>query len=202
MNQFLPDPKLKVGEYVYKTAIPGLYYVEPKKFDDERGFYAELCRTPEIDEINDSEFVVKQVNLALSHKNVIRGFHAEAWNKFVTVLTGEAYCVLADVRPDSPMFGQTQLFILGNTANSLLGSLYVPSGIANSLFVVEEPVNYLYYVDQLYADRDTSNDVAISLFDPDLNVSWPISREQMIMSERDKNAISLRQKFPEKFNAK
>lgn len=202
MNQFEVDPKLKVGEYIYETDIPGLYFVEHKKFDDDRGFYSELCRTPEIDMINGGRFVVKQVNLALSNKNVIRGFHAEGWNKLITVLTGEAYCVLADVRPDSPEFGRAQVFSLGDTANSLPGSLFVPAGIANSLFVVEGPVNYLYCVDQLYAERDVTNDVAISLFDEDLNIPWPISREQMIMSDRDKNAVSLREKFPEKFNDK
>lgn len=199
MKKFVADPKLKVSEFVYKTDIPGLYFIEHKTFEDERGFYSELYRIPEIDALNSLQFAVKQVNLSLSHTNVIRGFHAENWNKLITVFTGEAYCVLVDVRPESPSFGRSELFTLGDSKSSLKGSLFVRAGIANSLLVLSGPANYFYCVDQLYAERDTSNDVAISLFDPDLNIDWPIPREQMIMSERDKNSISLKEKFPEKF---
>lgn len=202
MNQYSVDSNLKVGEYLYETEIPGLLFFQHKRFDDDRGFYAELSRVPEIDVVNNEFFKIKQVNLALSNTNVIRGFHAEGWNKLVSVVTGEAYCVLVDTRPESPSFGNSQLFILGDSKNSLPGSLYIPAGIANSLFVVNGPVNYLYCVDQLYAERDPSNDVAISLFDPDLNITWPVERNKMTISDRDKNAVSLREKFPEKFNEK
>jgi len=88
---------------------------------------------------------------------------------------------------------------LGPNPDSLQGSFFLPIGIANSFLVLEGPVNYLYEVDRLYQDRDTAHDVAISLFDPDLNVVWPINKEQMIYSKRDVQSISLREKFPEKF---
>ena len=58
---------------------------------------------------------------------------------------------------------------------------------------------YSYAVDKLYKDRNTDNDIAISLFDPDLGVEWPIDKEQMIISQRDIDTISLREKFPQKF---
>ena len=58
---------------------------------------------------------------------------------------------------------------------------------------------YSYAVDKLYKDRDKSGDVAISLFDPDLGVDWPIDKKNIVVSQRDINTISLREKYPEKF---
>jgi dTDP-4-dehydrorhamnose 3,5-epimerase len=199
MNQFKITPDLQIGEFIYKTDFEGLFYIHHKKFNDERGFYAEISRLPEIENAINGSFVVKQVNLALSNVNVSRGLHAEGWNKLVTVITGESHCVLADIRPDSATFGQTELFVLGSSEKSLPGSLFIPAGMANSLCVTAGPVNYLYCVDQLYSERDKVNDIAVSLFDPDLNISWPIPRSQMIISERDRQAITLREKYPDKF---
>ena len=68
-------------------------------------------------------------------------------------------------------------------------------GLGNSLCVVNGPVDYLYAVDALYRERDTSGDQAISLFDPELAIPWPISREQMIISERDKQSVNLAEKI-------
>lgn len=184
---------------VLKTYLDGLYFLPHSIFTDERGFYAELSRIPELEEVLGHEFITKQMNLAMSLDNVVRGFHAENWNKLITVTSGTCFSALADVRPDSPTFGNVQTFLLGSEEGQLQGSLYITSGIANSLCVVEGPVHYLYAVDQLYRDRDTSHDVAISLFDEDLDVEWPIAREDMILSDRDKNSVTLRQKFPEKF---
>ena len=61
-------------------------------------------------------------------------------------------------------------------------------------------MDYIYCVDRLYQDRDKAGDQAISLFDPDLNITWPLNRDKMVLSERDKNAVFLRQKFPHRFN--
>jgi dTDP-4-dehydrorhamnose 3,5-epimerase-like enzyme len=56
-------------------------------------------------------------------------------------------------------------------------------------------------VDKLYKDRDPAGDQAISLFDPDLNIAWPTPKEEMVISERDRQAVTLREKFPQKFTA-
>jgi len=58
---------------------------------------------------------------------------------------------------------------------------------------------YSYVVDRLYKDRNKNNDVAISLFDPDLGVDWPIDKDQMIISQRDIDVITIREKYPQKF---
>lgn len=197
MITFFPTDQNKIAEFIYQTPIQGLFFIEHKKFEDERGFYSEIARVPEIDEQLRSPFIVKQMNFSHSQEKVARGFHAENWRKLLTVIDGEAFCAWADFRPESSTFGQVVTMTIG--PESLFGSVFVDSGIGNSFCVTKGPVDYLYSVDELYAQRDTSGDMAISLFDPDLGVEWPLPKESMIISERDLAATTMKKIFPEKY---
>jgi dTDP-4-dehydrorhamnose 3,5-epimerase len=201
MHIFKPEPKLKLSQHLYQTKIPGLFFIEHQPFYDDRGFFNELGIIPDLNKTLDLNFEIKQINLAHSKTNVVRGLHAEDWNKFIHIISGVAFCALADIRPDSETFLQVETFTLStNLDTGLVGSLFISSGIANSVCVLQGPVNYLYHVDELYRDRNLQNDSAISLFDPDLNIEWPIDKKDMIISQRDHNAITLREKFPNKFD--
>ena len=190
----------KVGERIYKTEIADLYYIDTIVHSDERGFYREISVVTDLNKVIGQEFQIKQLNHANSKKNVVRGMHAEDWNKLVTVTHGVCLCVLADIRPDSKTFLKTQYFLLGfGLDKALPGSFFITRGIANSMCIIDESVDYFYAVDKLDRDRDKTGAIAISLFDPDLNIQWPINKDQMIISNRDQDSITLREKFPEKF---
>ncbi len=199
MQTYLPTEENKLNKGVYKTKIKGLLYVERQIYRDNRGFFSEIVKIPELELIIGNEFVVKQVNHARSEQNVVRGIHAEGWNKFICVIAGVCFAVIVDVRPESETFGVKEYFLMGDGENALDGCLFLPSGVGNSICVIKGPVDYLYLVDRLYADRDQSGDMAISVFDPDINIEWPIAKEQMVISERDTKTITLREKYPEKF---
>jgi len=198
MNQlYKPEENLKAIEGVFKTEIKGLWYIARKQFEDERGFFAEVAHINKLEELTGKPIGVKQINYSRSLTNVVRGMHAEDWKKLIMVTNGLAFCALADIRPESETFGKVVSFELGEAG--LNGSLFVEEGIANSFCVVKGPVDYIYFVDRLYTERDPKGDVAISLFDPDLKIEWPLPKEEMILSERDKKAVSLRDRFPAKF---
>ena len=197
---FFPQPDNQVAPAVHASKIAGLFFLPHKTFTDERGFYKETARIPELEAVLQQPFVIKQLNQSRSETNVIRGFHAEDWNKLITVTSGYCFCTLLDVRPNSETFGQFETFYLGTHADALQGSLFVSRGIANSLCAIAGPVDYCYAVDALWAERDPAGDVAINIFDPDVQVEWPVSHEKLIFSERDAQSINLRDKFPEKFN--
>ena len=185
-----------VANDIYRTKIPELLFIKSQKHLDERGYFSEVTRLPELNALLDTPFKPAQINHAKNKKNVIKGFHAENWNKLVTVPNGITLSVLVDVRKDSPTFGQYQMFLIGDDpdfADALYGALYIPAGVANSVLVLSENLNYFYFFDKLYKERDPSQDVAISLFDPELNVPWPIEHEKLIISERDRQAINLSQ---------
>lgn len=192
-TSYKPQDEIKPG--VFSTPLPGVFFLPFTRHTDQRGFYAELFRAPELNELLEQPFTIKQTNLSFSVQNVIRGFHAENWRKFLTILTGTAFCAFADFRTDSPTFGQVLTVSVGE--QGLSGSFFLPAGIGNSFCVTQGPCNYLYAVDQLYKERDTSGDIAISLFDPDLAVEWPLPREAMIVSQRDASAVTFRDRFPQ-----
>jgi len=66
-------------------------------------------------------------------------------------------------------------------------------GVANSIAVIKGPLLYHYAVDTFYDERDPAGDKALSLFDPELNIQWPIEREKMILSRRDADSATLRE---------
>lgn len=194
------DEHNKVAENIFKTKISGLFYIDSKVHADNRGFYREIALIPDLDKLRGEKFEIKQLNHSNSNKNVIRGIHSENWNKLVTVTHGVCLCVLADIRPQSPTFLQKEYFVLGYGNNSPLpGALFITHGIGNSFFTLEGPSEYMYAVDKLYRERDTTGDRAISLFDEDLNIQWPGTKDKMIISDRDKSSITLRELYPDKF---
>lgn len=198
-NVYRPTEENKISDRIHKTSIPGLYFIDTPLASDERGFFREVAILPGLQQILPFDFQIKQINHARSEMNVIRGMHAEDWNKLVTVAHGTALCVLSDIRPDSETFLKSEYFLLGFSETAAPGSLFITKGIANSVCAIDAPVEYLYFVDELYKERNTSKDTAISIFDPDLNIKWPIQKEKIIISERDKNSITLRDLLPEKF---
>ena len=196
---YQPEESLLVAPGIFKTSIEGLLFISHVKHTDDRGFFSEIIRIPELEAVTKTEFHIKQINHARSEERVIRGIHAENWNKFVFITTGLAFCAIVDVRESSPTFGKKEYFLMGIGEDALHGSLFIPATLGNSVCVLKGPVEYVYCVDRLYKDRDTSGDMAISVFDPDLAIEWPLSKEEMIVSERDTKAIILREKYPHKF---
>ncbi|MEI6532969.1 MAG: dTDP-4-dehydrorhamnose 3,5-epimerase family protein [Candidatus Roizmanbacteria bacterium] len=190
---YIPTSDKLIGNNIYKTSIEGLYYIPIQSHQDDRGFFRTISLIPDLNTTLNIHFTVKQINHARSNQNVTRGIHAENWNKLVTIISGKALCILADVRPHSPTYKNVEYFKLGIGNDVDQASLFITKNIGNSVSVLEGPVDYLYAVDQLYSERDTTGDKAISLFDQELNIQWPIPRDQMIISERDKNSTTLKE---------
>jgi dTDP-4-dehydrorhamnose 3,5-epimerase len=184
--------ELHIEDNIYKTAIDGLFYLHRELKGDDRGFFSEVCHLPSIQKIMPTGFNIKQINHARSQKNVVRGMHAEDWNKLVFITSGKAFCAIVDLRPNSSTYKKVETFILGFDSSSLPGGLLISKGLGNGVAVMEGPLEYIYLVDRLYSERDPAGDIAISIFDPQLNIKWPMSKEQMIISMRDQKAIELK----------
>lgn len=178
-------------QFVKKTSIPGLLILERPMFSDERGFFKEIFHLDELEESLGKEFKPVQANHSQSLKGVLRGLHAENWNKLVYPLTGTVFVAIADIRTDSETFGKVETFTIDDS-NRI--ALFIPKGLANSFCVIEGIANYLYLVDAYYDGTDTR---AIAYNDPDLKIEWPI--ENPIISERDQENPNLKEMFPKKF---
>ncbi len=192
---YQPSKELEIAENIFKTSIDGLYYIKYKKFLDERGFFSQILEPERIRQAGiNPDFQIKQVNLSVSKSKIARGIHSEGWNKLITVIQGHAFCALSDVRHDSPTYKNVEYFDFIADPNSEWGeSLYISKKIGNSVCAVEGPMHYLYGVDMLYHERNKADDLAVSIFDPDLNIQWPFAKEEMIISQRDIDSVTLRE---------
>lgn len=180
------------NNYIKTTSIPGLLILERPIFTDERGFFRELFHKDDLEKTAGLKFEVIQLNHSHSIPGVIRGIHAENWNKIIYPVCGEAFIAIVDIRPDSPTFTKVETFDVNDT--NRIG-LFIPNGLANSFCVIgDEDVDYIYLVDTYWDGSDTR---AIAWDDPDLNIQWPVKNP--IISDRDKNNPRLRDLFPEKF---
>ncbi len=181
-----------MDEFVQKTSIEGLLVLKRPIHEDERGFFREVFHIDEIEKTLGIEFKGLQMNHAHSKPKVLRGIHAENWNKIIAPIRGEVFVVIVDIRPDSPTFAKFETFTI-NEENRI--ALFISKGLANSYCVTGSiDVDYVYLVDAYYDGTDKR---AVAFDDPTLGINWPV--KDPIISERDKNNPSLKELFPEKF---
>jgi dTDP-4-dehydrorhamnose 3,5-epimerase len=155
---------------VERTSIDGLLVVRWPTYDDERGFFRQTHQLAELTEALGREPRFVQSNHARSTAGVLRGFHAEPWDKLVYVARGTAFCAVADVRADSPTFGEVATFHLGDPPGDRT-RLFVAEGLANAYQALTE-VDYLYDVGAEWS-ADTPK-WSVAWDDPDLDVPWPL----------------------------
>lgn len=183
---------MDTSQFIKQTSIKGLLILERPVLPDERGFFREIFHLDELEEATGIKFEPVQMNHSHSKTRVIRGVHAERWNKVVYPVSGEAFIAIVDIRPESPTFAKVETFNVGD--GNRIG-LFIPNGLANSFCVTgDKDLDYIYLVDAYYDGSDTK---AITWDDPDININWPVKNP--IISDRDKNNPRLRDLFPEKF---
>ena len=132
------------SKYIKKTSIEGLLVLERPILSDDRGFFKEIFHLDELEEVLGAEFKLVQANHSRSLPKVLRGLHAENWNKLVYPMSGKVFVAIADIRPDSETFGKVETFTLDDDNRH---ALFIPQGLANSFCVLEDIVNYnLLYI--------------------------------------------------------
>jgi dTDP-4-dehydrorhamnose 3,5-epimerase len=177
---------------VHETSIEGLLVVRWDTHGDERGFFRQTYQLGELEGALGRRPTWRQGNHARSAPGVLRGFHAEPWDKLVYVVRGTAMAAIADIRPDSPTFGAVETFHLGDAPGERI-RLFVSEGLANSYCTYgERDVDYLYDVTDEYRAVDKR---AVAWDDPDLAVDWPVANP--VVSEADRGNPTLRDRFPD-----
>jgi dTDP-4-dehydrorhamnose 3,5-epimerase len=177
---------------VEPTRIEGLLVVHWDTHGDERGFFRQTHQVGELTEALGREPVLRQGNHSRSRPGVLRGFHAEPWDKLVYVVRGTVMAAVADLRPTSPTFGEVETFHLGDPPAQRI-RLFVSEGLGNAYCTYgEQPVDYLYDVSADWQPGIDKRSVAWD--DPDLAVPWPV--EDPVLSPEDATNPTLRERFP------
>jgi len=172
---------------IIKTKIPDVIIFEPKVFGDERGFFMETFRQAWFDELNLNVSFV-QSNHSKSTKGVLRGLHfqtQQAQGKLVRVTQGEVYDVAVDIRKNSATFGQHVAVILSADNKRLF---WVPPGFAHGFLVTSDEAEFQYQCTDYYAPEFEQS---IAWNDQDLNIQWPLSEDEIQLSTKDMNGLSL-----------
>jgi dTDP-4-dehydrorhamnose 3,5-epimerase len=178
---------------IVETPLPGALILEPKVFEDDRGFFLESYNQKVLAGLGISDPFV-QDNHSYSRQGVLRGLHYQvrkAQAKLVRVVSGEVLDVFVDLRRSSPSFGRWHSVRLSGQ-NRL--QAWIPSGFAHGFYVVSSDAHVLYKSTGFYSAEDERT---IIWNDPDLNVDWGAKNEP-ILSEKDKRGVSF--KSAEKFD--
>lgn len=170
---------------IIETTIPGLLIIEPRVFNDDRGYFFESFHEQKYKEAGiENNFV--QDNESKSVRGVIRGLHYQlapyAQAKLVRVVQGSVYDVAVDLRKDSPTFGKSFGLELSESNKK---QLYVPRGFAHGFSVLSDTAIFTYKCDNVYNQKAERS---INPFDPKLGIDWMLNDAEQIVSEKDKIA--------------
>jgi dTDP-4-dehydrorhamnose 3,5-epimerase len=169
------------------TEISGVWILEPKVFDDSRGYFMETYRKEDFDKhISSTDFI--QDNQSKSSYGVLRGLHYQKgqWSqaKLVRVLEGRVLDVAVDLRRSSPTFGK---YVMVELSSENKRQLFIPRGFAHGFLVLSEEAVFTYKVDNAYMP---SAEAAICFDDATIGISWPIPKADMLLSPKDSKAVS------------
>lgn len=164
---------------VNPTPIDGLFVVDAPSLVDARGFFRESYRNTELAAAVGRPLTFLQTNHSRSAPGVLRGFHAEPWDKLLYVVHGTALCAVADIRQGSPTYGTALTFLLGDEPGERR-RLFVARGLANAFQAITE-VDYVNEVSAVFDPRDRRG---VAWDDPTLAVAWPIMPP--ILSDADR----------------
>ena len=163
--------------------MPEVKIIEPRRFGDDRGYFAETYSRPALAALGfGAEFI--QDNESLSARTgTLRGLHYQtppfAQDKLVRVVQGRVWDVAVDIRRGSPTF--RQWFGLELSAQNGL-QLLVPAGFAHGFLTLEPDTIVAYKVTAPYSG---ANDAGIAWDDPELQVAWPLPIHDPVLSEKD-----------------
>jgi dTDP-4-dehydrorhamnose 3,5-epimerase len=165
-----------------ETGFEGLTIIEPKVFEDARGYFMETFNQQKFNELGIMSHWA-QDNQSKSSRGVIRGLHYQllpkAQAKLIRVIEGEIYDVALDLRKNSKTFGKSFGLVLSASNKK---QFLVPHGFAHGFSVLSETATVLYKCDSLYSPE---MERGINPMDPFLAIDWMLNKKEVILSEKD-----------------
>lgn len=172
-----------------KTEIDGVWIIQPKVFNDARGYFFEAWNKEEFEQhVGRVDFI--QDNESKSSYGVLRGLHYQKGDfsqaKLVRVIKGRVVDVAVDIRRNSPTFGKHVMVELSDENKR---QFFIPRGFAHGFLVLSDEAVFTYKVDNPYAPQ---SEASIRFDDPDLAIQWPIDAKDVLTSAKDLDALSLK----------
>ncbi len=168
-----------------ETEIQGVWIIEPRVFEDARGYFFEAWKQAEFDEHVGRHVEFVQDNESKSSKGVLRGLHYQKGEfsqaKLVRVIKGKVLDVAVDMRKSSPTFGK---YVMVELSEDNKRQLFIPRGFAHGFLVMSPEAVFTYKVDNVYAP---AQEASIRWDDPTVGVEWPIEDMEVLTSDKDRD---------------
>lgn len=168
--------------HIVKTEIEGLLIIEPKVFQDARGYFFESFSQRDF-EAQVGKVVFVQDNESMSSYGVMRGLHFQrppyTQSKLVRCVKGAVLDVAVDIRKGSPTYGQHVAVELTEDNHR---QFFISKGFAHGFAVLSETAVFQYKCDEFYHPE---SDAGISILDTSLGIDWQIPTDKVILSEKD-----------------
>ncbi len=178
--------------HVKQTTLKGCLLIQPKVFEDDRGYFFESFSKREFQEITGQPIEFVQDNESLSQKGVLRGLHFQtgehAQGKLVRAIYGAIQDVAVDCRPNSSTFGQSYSIVLSADQKN---QLWIPRGFAHGFYVLSEMAIVQYKCDNYYRQSAESG---IRYDDTFLDIDWQL-KGMPLLSEKDASLGSFKEIF-------
>ena len=173
-----------------ETEIEGVWLIEPRVFDDARGYFFEAWKQADFDAHVGGHVEFVQDNESMSARGVLRGLHYQKGEfsqaKLVRVIKGRVLDVAVDLRKGSKTFGK---YVMVELSGENKRQFFIPRGFAHGFLVLSDEAIFTYKVDNIYAPQA---EASIIYNDPALGIDWPIADSQLVMSEKDRQAGNFR----------
>lgn len=170
---------------VQQGPLSGLLIIEPKVFQDQRGWFFEAYRQDILIQYGITDTFVQE-NMSSSEKGAVRGLHYQliphAQGKLVRVTRGSVFDVALDIRRNSPTFGRW--FGIELSAENKK-AIYIPVGFAHGFCALEDDTEFMYQCTDYYHPE---SERSISWNDPAIGIVWPDLSDPSLMKDKDKAA--------------
>lgn len=174
-----------------QAAIEGVWIIEPKVFNDQRGYFFEAWKQAEFDEHIGRHVSFIQDNESKSSYGVLRGLHYQKGEfsqaKLVRVIKGRVLDVAVDIRKSSSTFGK---YVAVELSEENKRQFFIPRGFAHGFLVLSDEAIFTYKVDNVYAPQA---EASIRWNDETIGIDWPIDAKDVLTSEKDLKACSIQE---------
>lgn len=166
-----------------ETEIEGVWIMQPRVFDDARGYFFEAWKQADFDAHIGYHVEFVQDNESKSSYGVLRGLHYQKGEysqaKLVRVIKGKVLDVAVDLRKDSKTFGK---YVMVELSEDNKRQFFIPRGFAHGFLVLSQEAIFTYKVDNVYAPQQ---EASIKWNDETIGIQWPIDAKDVLTSEKD-----------------
>lgn len=166
---------------VIETKIKDLFILQPKVFEDERGYFYESFNKEKFNDLTGTNYDFVQDNQSLSQKGILRGLHFQnppfEQGKLVRVIKGAVLDVAVDIRKNSPTYGE---YVLAELTEENKTMFWIPPGFAHGFLSLKDNTIFSYKCTGYY---NKASEGSLIWNDPDLKINWGI--DNPLVSEKD-----------------